>query len=149
MIKGKENPKHQKGKNMRVTKVVREYIEKRVREKVYLHYEDEKTKATEEMQILDYVTATAQTAAINVYLEVLNDLASKYNFLEVNEDIEDRVHISAGYKDITIKDRNLISSPHCWRLRADKEAKDVADDIVINLELGGTKKDLEEMLAKI
>lgn len=134
---------------MRVTKVVREYIEKRVREKVYLHYEDEKNKAAEEVQILDYVTETAEAAAINAYLKVLNDLASKYNFIEVNKDIEDRMYVRVGYINITIKDKNLTSSPHHWRSRADKEVKDIVDDIIVNLELGGTKKDLEEMLAKI
>lgn len=132
---------------MRVTKKVQEYIERQVREKVYAKYEDERLEAERQEKILsefwEILTESVEYQAetmVNEFLEKHGDIIERTS----NRDI-------VGYCSsiLHIKDKCYINSVHKWRERANKEVREKVDDIIVTLELGGTKADLDKMLSEI
>lgn len=131
---------------MRVSKTVREYIEKKVSEKVNAKYDAER------------IEADRQNKAINDFWDNLSEelealAAERVNkFLENNSFAErgPRLNIISLYSNVvSIADRHMVSSVHNWRNRAKAEIKEKVEDIVVTLELGGTKEDLERMISEI
>ena len=149
--KGKKVPKTRKEiKKMRVTKTVREYIEKCVREKVYKKYEEER------------IIAENENNAVNAFWEALSDeieaiarekvakFVNENEFVEMTETRCTTSNITNCYSNrVKIKDKVYENSVHNWRHRADKEANEKVTDIIVTLELGGTKADLDRMLSEI
>ena len=127
---------------MRVPKIVREYIEKKVWEKF--------PKSEREIaydQMVDKVNSANEEYSElmeKAKEQIVKDLMAKY---EIAEDIS--------------RDKNYAYLPfETWgcALRLDSEkakserrmlANKKVEDIIVNLELGGTKADLEKMLAEI
>lgn len=131
---------------MRVSKTVREYIEKKVSEKVNAKYDVERIEAERQNKVKnDFLDSLSEE------LEAL--AAERVNkFLEENSFAERgaRNTIISYYTDaIIIADRHMISSVHNWRNRARTEIKEKVEDIIVTLELGGTKEDLERMINEI
>lgn len=130
---------------MRVTKTVREYIEKCVREKVYKKYEAEEAEANR------------QREEINNFIESLEDTMNEYVEKHIKIFVEEhpyaercpRENFVSLYNPINIIDRHMNSSVHNWRRRADVEVNEKVTDIIVTLELGGTKADLDRMLSEI
>ena len=131
---------------MRVSKTVREYIEKKISEKVSAKYDAER------------IEADRQNKAINDFWnnlsEELEALAAERvdKFLEKNSFAErgpGSLIVSTYYNVISIADRHMNSSVHNWKNRARTEIKEKVEDIVVTLELGGTKEDLERMISEI
>ena len=60
-----------------------------------------------------------------------------------------RERLVSFYSPINIVDRHMNSSVHNWQNRARAEIKEKVDDIIVTLELGGTKADLERMISEI
>ena len=129
---------------MRVTKLIREYVEKKVKE-AYPKSEaeliwEEKSRRTNE----------ALTRA--------NDIVEAYA-----KKVAEEINAEFGLGDYNIKPfegRNWFSTSYygdCEEFRACRKAEDerrkkiaeTIEEILINLELGGTKADLDEMLAKV
>ena len=133
---------------MRVTKKVQEYIERQVREKIYAKYEDERLEAERQEKILrefwESLTKELEErakVAIDIFLENYSD------FLERRSGNSEIIHYYSN--SILIKDRCYINSVHKWRERANEEIHKKVDDIIVTLELGGTKADLDKMLSEI
>lgn len=132
---------------MRVTKNIKEYIERHVQEKVYAKYEAERLEAERQNKILDEfwekMTETVERQAE----------AMVSDFLEKNSDIversSDRDIVSYCSYVLHLKDKCYINSVHKWRERANQEVRKIVDDIIVTLELGGTKADLDKMLSEI
>lgn len=130
---------------MRVTKTVREYIEKKVAEKVYVKYEAEKLEAKR------------QNEEIHNFVEELEDVMNEYVEKHIKMFVEEHPYAERGarerlvsfYSPINIVDRHVNSSVHNWQSRARAEIKEKVDDIIVTLELGGTKADLERMISEI
>ena len=129
---------------MRVTKLIREYVEKKVKE-AYPKSEadliwEEKSRRTNE----------ALTKANDVVEAYAKKVAEEFN-------------AEFGLGDYNLKPfegRNWFSTSYygdCEEFRACRKAEDerrkkiaeTIEEILINLELGGTKADLDEMLAKV
>lgn len=129
---------------MRVTKLIREYVEKKVKE-AYPKSEaeliwEEKSRRTNE----------ALTRANDVVEAYAKKVAEEFN-------------AEFGLGDYNLKPfegRNWFSTSYygdCEEFRACRKAEDerrkkiaeTIEEILINLELGGTKADLDEMLAKV
>lgn len=132
---------------MRVTKKVQEYIERQVREKIYAKYEDERLEAEREDKILsefwEKMTETVERQAeamVNEFLEEYGDIVEKTS---------DREIVSYYPSVLRLKNKCYINSVHKWRERANKEVREIVDDIIVTLELGGTKADLDRMLSEI
>lgn len=132
---------------MRVTKKVQEYIERQVREKIYAKYEDERLEAERQSKILtdfwDEMTETVERQAE----AMISDFLEKYG--DIVEKTSDREIVSYCSYVLQLKDKCYINSVHKWRERANKEVREIVDDIIVTLELGGTKADLDKMLSEI
>lgn len=130
---------------MRVTKTVREYIEKKVAEKVYVKYEAEKLEAKRQYE------------EINNFVKELEDTMNEYVDKHIKMFVEEHPYAERGarerlvsfYSPINVVDRHMNSSVHNWQSRARAEIKEKVDDIIVTLELGGTKADLERMISEI
>ena len=130
---------------MRVTKTVREYIEKKVAEKVYVKYEAEELEAKRQYE------------EINNFVKELEDTMNEYVDKHIKMFVEEHPYAERGarerlvsfYNLINIVDRHTNSSVHNWYNRARAEIKEKVDDIIVTLELGGTKADLERMISEI
>lgn len=137
--------KRKEFQKMRVTKTVKEYIEKCVREKVYKKYEAEAAEAKR------------QKEEINNFIENLEDIMNEYIEKHIKMFVEEhpyaervsREKLVSFYSPINIIGRHVISSVHNWRNRANAEVDEKVTDIVVTLELGGTKADLDRMLSEI
>ena len=130
---------------MRVTKTVKEYIEKCVREKVYKKYEAEAAEAKRQREEVDN------------FIESLEDMMNEYVEKHIKMFIEEHPYAERGARDrvasiynpINIIDRHMSSSVHNWQNRARAEVNEKVTDIVVTLELGGTRADLDRMLSEI
>lgn len=128
---------------MRVSKTVREYIEKQVASKF--------TKSENEVEY-DLICTIASSANNEYHQlmkqaseEIIKQLIAKYNITE--KMVEEKMSYSYSpfgtwkteLRELADKDR---------RIRQEEQTKKVSD-IIVTLELGGTKADLEKMLSEI
>lgn len=131
---------------MRITKVVKEYIEERITEKVLPKYELEKIEAERQLEIKNkfFEELTEELEAIAT--ERMEKFLAENPFLERSE----KQNISTVYYSaVNIIDRHLFSSVHNWKTRAKEEINNKTKNIIVALELGGTKEDLERMISEI
>lgn len=128
---------------MRVTRIIREYVEKRVREQFpktteELAWEAEKdkmSKAIEQAEIL-----------IGAYAEqVIKELNEKYEFKDYCLKKHNYYHVTDTYQSDSIIYQISLKAKE----ERNKKINKTIEDILISLELGGTKAELEEMLANI
>lgn len=127
---------------MRVTKTVREYIEKQVRLKIEPKYAAQKELEESQQDVLNNMFDSAITAAKKAFNEVVNEVIAKNTFL-CDERKDEDLHLSYSSRCVT------IPSFGNWRTKMNKEIKETVDNIIVNLELGGTKADLDHMLAEL
>ena len=132
---------------MRVTKNIKEYIERHVKEKVYAKYDAERLEAERQSKIVDdfwnKMTETMEAQAeamVTEFLEKHGDFVERSS----NRDI-----INYCSYVLQIKDKCYINSVHKWRERANVEVLEIVDNIIVTLELGGSKADLDRMLSEI
>lgn len=107
---------------MRVTKTIREFIEKEVSNRLDAKYAAEKEEANFQTKVEQDVWEAAMDAAQKAYDE---------------------------YMAFGIKDRQSYNGVQCWRRRKDEEARSIVNDIIVEMELGGDKATLMAMLDKV
>ena len=131
---------------MRITKVVKEYIEERVTEKVWPKYELEKIEAERQLEVKNKFFEELAEELEAIATERMEKFLAENPFLKRTE----RKNISTVYYDsVNIIDRHLLSSVHNWKTRAKEEISNKTRNIIVALELGGTKEDLERMISEI
>ena len=131
---------------MRITKVVKEYIEERITEKVLPKYELEKIEAERQLEVKNKFFEELAEELEAIATERMGKFLAENPFLERTE----RQNISTVYYDsVNITDRYLLSSVHNWKKRAKEEISNKTRNIIVALELGGTKEDLERMISEI
>lgn len=129
---------------MRVTKTIREFIEKEVSNRLDAKYA-EKEEANFQTKVEQDVWEAAMDAAQKAYDEYMAGAFAQYGFLEdLHTDKERRKHMAFG-----IKDRQSYNGVQCWRRRKDEEARSIVNDIIVEMELGGDKATLMAMLDKV
>ena len=145
-MKGNTLPNKKGNKKMRVSKTVREYIEKKVSEKVSAKHDAERIEADRQNKVINDFWNNLSEELEALAAERVNKFLEKNSFAERGSrpDI-----ISYHPSVISIADHYLSSSVHNWRNRARAEIKEKVEDIVVTLELGGTKEDLERMISEI
>lgn len=138
---------------MRVTRVIREYIEEKVAER--LPY-PEKTKGVE-IDEFDNFEKKLVEEVIGKYTAYITDNFDKIR-VDARWGMGDKINDILAVKECVI---DRIYKPHlavfsvarkeydqeCQRIR--EERVKAVKEITISLELGGTKAELEEMLAKV
>lgn len=131
---------------MRVSKTVREYIEKKVSEKVSAKYDAERIEADRQNKAINDFWNNLSEEIEALAAERINKFLEKNSFAERGPG---SLIVSTYYNVISIADRHMNSSVHNWKNRARTEIKEKVEDIVVTLELGGTKEDLERMISEI
>lgn len=135
---------------MRVTKNVREYIEREVEKRLLPKYEAEKAEAKYQEAMLSAFLEGASKAAEDAFYAYFNE-----HWVEVEDfcesQLSDEYHRPHFYnaRAAIIKDKCYYNSIHCWDRRLRDEAKRIVSDIIVTLELGGGRAELEEMLNNI
>ena len=135
---------------MRVTKNVREYIEREVEKRLLPKYEAEKAEAKHQETMLSAFLEGASHAAEDAFYAYFNEHWGEIEgFCESHVDDEYRRPHFYNARIATIKDKCHYSSIHCWDRRLRDEAKRIVSDIIVTLELGGTREELMRMLDEI
>lgn len=137
---------------MRVTKTIREYIEKEVVKRLYPKYQAEEAEAKRQSDAHDAFLEALSKAAAEAYTKYYDE-----HFSEIADFCEDsRTNIWGknlpnfyNSRAVTLRDYSCITSVHKWHTRMNDEAKNKVNDIILTLELGGTRAELESMLAKV
>lgn len=149
---GEGNTTQKTGKeiNMRVTKTIRDYIEKEVRARVQPKYAAEEAEAKRRCAARDAFFDKCIKAAEEAF-----NAAFEANFHDVSDFMEDvrkadNSPVSFYFnRAVQIPDQVQRNSVYRWQNRMNEEANKIAEEIVVELELGGTKAELLAMLEKI
>lgn len=129
---------------MRVTKLIKEYVTKKVKE-AYPRSAEELAWDEHQKLMNDAITEANEKA--QAYAEKLVDeLNAKYGF--------DEAHCLRAYSRSWVTDGGMYDSEIYKAMRSaednrTKKIKETIEDILITLEMGGTRADLDEMLLKI
>ena len=136
--------------NMRVTMTVRDYIEKEVRTRIQPKYAAEEAEAERRIAARDaffYKCAKAAEEAFNAAFD-----ANFHDVSDFMEDVRETNNYSVSFYDsrvAQIPDRMQRNSVYQWHSRMNAEVRKITQEIVVELELGGTKAELMAMLEKI
>ena len=132
---------------MRVTRIIKEYVEEEVRKRIEIKYEEKaKIKQARDDIKNDFITRLT---------EELNNQMNKSidNFLSTHQDYEDnRSHI---WDSIITLNPSIVCYKYKeddienWEKDMEQEIMAKVKEIIVALELGGTKKDLNELLNNI
>ena len=133
---------------MKVTKLIREYVAEQVMakypetegEKLYQEKLDEIQNKTDELnnQIKEYASKLCQQANKDLGIDIWADK-------------NDKIHLSSCY---CIASSGSYNNPYATNLRTlkndrNKKINDTIKNILVNLELGATKAELDEMLKNL
>lgn len=134
---------------MRVTKAVKEYIEKQVRAKIEQKYLEEKNESKRIRDIKYDIEQRAREAAYEAAKAILEEAAQHTDILEYQEPKYERLNFWGISDCICLKDACYLNSVHKWESRMRDEIQTAVQDIIVTLELGGNKADLDRMLSEL
>ena len=134
---------------MRVTKAVREYIEKQVRAKIEQKYEAEKNESKRIKDIKADIETRAAEAARQAAIAVFMEAKNYEDILNFDEKFVQDIYMSGTSRVLDLKDRVYQNSIHNWSRRMHNEVEEKVQDIIVTLELGGNKADLDRMLSEL
>ena len=134
---------------MRVTKKVENYIREQVKAKVMPKYEWEKAESARIKELQSDIQSRAAEAARQAALAVLEEAKEHADVLVYNKAEEERMYLNNLAYVVSLKDSIYISSVHKWSRRMEDEVDKIVDDIIVTLELGGNKADLDRMLSEL
>lgn len=133
---------------MRVTKKVENYIREQVKAKVMPKYEAEKAEAARITDIKNDIEFRASEAAKEAARAVYAEVEEYSDFFELDEHSIENAYLSC-YHPISIKNFIYTNSVYNWESRYAAEVNKIVDNIIVTLELGGNKADLDRMLNEI
>jgi hypothetical protein len=133
---------------MRVTKKVENYIREQVKAKVMPKYEWEKVESKRIIGIKNDIENRACEAARQAAMAVYAEAKEYGDIFELNEDSIQKAYLNC-YNPINIKNYSYSNSIYKWEYRYSTEVNKIVDDIIVTLELGGNKADLDRMLSEI
>ena len=133
---------------MRVTKKVESYIREQVKAKIMPKYEAEKAESQRIIGIKNDIENRACKAAKQAAMAIFAEAKEYGNIFELDEDSIRKSYLSC-YHPIGIKDICYIDSVHKWDSRMAEEVNKAVDNIIVTLELGGNKADLDRMLSEL
>ena len=133
---------------MRVTKKVENYIREQVKAKVMPKYEAEKAESERIFNLRNDIENRACEAAKQAAMAVFAEAKEYDDIFELDENSIRKAYLSCS-RPIGIKDFCYIDSVHKWESRYTAEVNKIVDNIIVTLELGGNKADLDRMLSEI
>ena len=133
---------------MRVTKKVENYIREQVKAKVMPKYEAEKAESKRIINTKNDIENRASKEAREAAMAVFAEAREYGAILELDESSIQNSYLSC-YHPIRIKDFCYTNSVHKWESRYAEEVDKIVDNIIVTLELGGNKADLDRMLSEL
>lgn len=133
---------------MRVTKKVENYIREQVKAKVMPKYEWEKAEAERIRELAHDIESRASEAAVAAAKAIYDEAKAHGDVLEYDEKAFARAYLSC-YRVVAPKDACYVTSVHKWDVRMAEEVDKAVDNIIVTLELGGNKADLDRMLSEL
>ena len=133
---------------MRVTKKVENYIREQVRAKIAPKYEWEKEESKRIRDLAHDIESRASEAAVAAAKVIFDEAKAHGDVLEYDEKAFERAYLNC-YKVVTPKNSYYITSVHKWDIRMAEEVDKAVDNIIVTLELGGNKADLDRMLSEL
>ena len=133
---------------MRVTKKVENYIREQVKAKVMPKYEAEKAESKRIINLRNDIENRACEAAKQAAMAVFAEVKEYDDIFELDENSIRKAYLSCS-RPIGIKDFCYTNSVHKWESRYAEEVNKIVDNIIVTLELGGNKADLDRMLNEI
>lgn len=133
---------------MRVTKKVENYIREQVKAKVMPKYEVEKAESKRIISLKNDIENRASDAAKQAAMAVFNEAKQYSDIFELDESSVRNAYLSC-YHPISIKNYMYTNSVYKWESRYTEEVDKIVDNIIVTLELGGNKADLDRMLSEI
>ena len=134
---------------MRVTKSVKEYIEKQVRAKIEKKYQEEKNESKRIRDIKSDIEQRAREAAFEAAKVILDEAKQYGNILEYQTPSYGKISFWGLNDCIQMKDACYLNSVHKWESRMRDEIQEAVQNIIVTLELGGNKADLDRMLSEL
>ena len=128
---------------MRVTKTIRAYIRENVEKKLEIKYAPLKERKDIALNTKKEIIDRAKAEAIKVMKKVLEEAVSN-KALVYNEEMVDRVFNYCNLPNCLDLNRELY-----YERKMEDEVDKITNDIVVELELGGNKADLDRMLSEI
>lgn len=130
---------------MRVTSIMKEYITEEVKKRIEPKYEDKKQARKKRNNIKEDFLNTLSCKVNNYVNNAINE------FLEKNKEYVDK-RSNDWFNKISLS-YSMLGSPkddiENWSRDMENEIKEKVKEIIVTLELGGTKKDLDELLNNI
>ena len=133
---------------MRVTKKVENYIREQVKAKVMPKYEAEKAESKRIINLRNDIENRACEAAKQAAMAVFAEVKEYDDIFELDENSIRKAYLSCS-RPIGIKDFCYTNSVHKWESRYAEEVNKIVDNIIVTLELGGNKADLDRMLSEL
>ena len=133
---------------MRATKKVENYIREQVKAKVMPKYEAEKAESKRIINLRNDIENRACEAAKQAAMAVFAEVKEYDDIFELDENSIRKAYLSCS-RPIGIKDFCYTNSVHKWESRYTEEVNKIVDNIIVTLELGGNKADLDRMLNEI
>ena len=133
---------------MRVTEKVENYIREQVKAKVMPKYEAEKAESKRIINLRNDIENRACEAAKQAAMAVFAETKEYDDIFELDENSIRKAYLSCS-RPIGIKDFCYTNSVHKWESRYTEEVNKIVDNIIVTLELGGNKADLDRMLNEI
>ena len=128
---------------MRVTKTIRAYIRENVEKKLAIKYAPLKERKDTALNAKKELIEQAKEEAIKIVKKVLEEAVSN-KALVYNEEMVDRVFNYCNLPNCLDLNRELY-----YESKMRDEVDKITSDIVVELELGGNKADLDRMLSEI
>ena len=128
---------------MRVTKTIRAYIHENVEKKLGIKYAPLKERKDTALNAKKEIIERAKAESIKVMKKVLEEAVSN-KALVYNEEMVDRVFNYCNLPNCLDLNRELY-----YERKMEDEVDKITNDIVVELELGGNKADLDRMLSEI
>lgn len=132
---------------MRISRTVKKYIEDEVYTRLLPKYEADKAEAERRDALRDKALEEATMAGLKAVRQVIDKvMADEPDILEINHE-----RLESFYVGGAVGCKNRFSADSCfnWEYRLRKERDSIVQNIIVELELGGTKADLERMLSEI
>lgn len=128
---------------MRVTKAIRAYIRVKVEKKLEIKYAPLKERKDTALSVKKELIERAKVEAIEAVKKVLEE-AIDNEVLVYNEEMVDRVFNYCGLPNCLDLNKELY-----YERKMEDEVNKITNDIIVELELGGNKADLDRMLSEI
>lgn len=134
---------------MRVTKTVKEYIEKEVEKRLLPKYEKERNEAQRRRDAKDEIVEKAIKAAETAFLTTVEEGLKKEDYATFIDFSKKSFFSCNHYNFISLKEESSNEEVFRWATRLKKEKEEISKEIIVELELGGTKETLIKLLEAI